>query len=60
MPTTVVQGIVSARTRMHRPIASRPGHNARAIASLTIITFGEFFVSSIVMPRPRRMRVPVV
>ena len=35
MPTTVVHGIVSARTRMHWPSASLPGQSTRAIASLT-------------------------
>jgi hypothetical protein len=40
IPTTAVHGMVSARTRMHSPMASRPGHSVRAIDSLTTMTLG--------------------
>ena len=60
MPTTVVHGLVSAPTRMHCPSASLVGHSVLAIASLTTVTSGAFFVSVASMPRPRMIRVPAV
>ena len=59
-PTTVVQGIVSAWIRTHFPSGSWPGHNFAAMASLTIMTLGDVALSSSMIPRPRRTRVPAV
>ena len=57
---TVVQGTVSFPTRMHCPIGSRPGHNTRAMLSLTTPTSGVPARSWAVKGRPRTMRVPIV
>ena len=60
IPTTVVHGTVSLDTRTHRPIASPPGHRVFAIAWLTTIARGAPATSCTVMPRPRRILVPMV
>ena len=60
IPTTVLHGTVSASTRMHLPIASWFGQISFAIASPTTTTRGASARSSALMPRPRRIRVPIV
>ena len=49
IPTTVLQGAVSAPTRMHWPSAFFPGHSTLAMPSLTTATGGAAFVTGAVL-----------